>query len=319
MDEFERTIVELEAVFTDPELQKVLTQAREYNELIKDDPASSIDAACIVAELNKRWKDNEFYGKEMFITGPVIVGGRYQVVEDAVTCGDITHMTGAAMTSQGFSMLNIVEDKEGVLHYSQKLVMWGYMDFDDDEGIGGTRIEHCGVVINDDVSIECKEMTPAKVAAWLEVYHNDTKRDIDNALINSTNEADATLRLGVLEYPINESKKKEKKKLKSYIEKYLNHMNQYERNIAYLVELIGTCEAYFPHDGGYKDTFITTNFKTPMLITEILLRENDEKTMFIPWISGSLVGHDKKAAMLIRMPLETIYAIESGRDIYKRA
>jgi len=323
MDEFERTIVELEAIFTDPELDKILAYSRDVNSIIKDEPTTTLDAYKIVNELERDWQTKGFKNKEMFVTGSVYVGGNYQLVTDTSSMDDCkVDLVNMPFKAQGFSMLNILKDVDpttNTLVYDQRLVLWGFMEFADKNGVDGVSIENCGIIIDENVLIECKEMTPAKVSAWLEVYETDTKRSIDEVLVNAENEAEATLQLKDVAFPIAKMRRKARKEHQGYLEEYLNHTNRYEQYIPYLAELIGDCEIYYQHDGGWKDNVITSQRKTILVINRLFLRINHDKTAFIPWIEGIIVGSDKKQGRLVRLPLETIDSIESGKDILKRS
>jgi len=318
MDEFERTIQELEAIFTDPELERILSNAREINKLISEETATTEDAIQIVEDLNVEWRLKEFHAKKMYVTGPVYVGGQFHTIEDIAPMDDTRNeMVNTPFTSQGFSMLNVVSEVDGALQYDQQLVMWGYMEVKGKGGVGGVTIEKCGIYLTDEVSIECREMTPAKVSAWLEAYHPDVKQSIDATVVSSENEADATLNLAEVPLIIDTMNKKELKDLKLFTEVYLNQVIQYEQHVPYIVELAGHCEVFYANGGGFTDNVIATDRKRLMLVSELSIRTNETKTEFIVWIHGIVMEKDKKSTKLLRMPIETVHTIESGRDILR--
>lgn len=309
---------ELESVVTDSELTRILTESRELNVRIKDMPLSVLESAMKVERLNREWKQRGFYDKDMFVTGQVYFGGTYDGVQDIHPKPEAQHkFVDAGFTSKGFSILNIVDEIDGVMQQDQKLVMWGIMRFENEKSPGGMYVQNCGIVIDDEVYIECREMTPGKANAWLDTYHPDIKFSIDNALMNADNEAEATTLLQNLELPIESKKKKTLKELIENLELYLNHFNQYEAFIPYLTELIGDCTVLDEKSGGYYESSIATSYKTPLLIKGLSVRHNEDKTSLNIWLHGKIIERDKRSSKQVIMPIETIHKIDSGREILK--
>jgi hypothetical protein len=317
MDEFERTLAELELIFTDPELEAALTSVKELNEIIAADPASILDGTLLIEELNDNWTEKEFKGKTMFATGQMYVGGRYRDIEDVsnsdMTKNDVVNMM---FTSHGFSLLNVMKQNGDEIVIEQQIVMRGRTEVGDKKGIGGITNVECGVILDPQTVIECKEMTPAKVAAWLDTYHPDVKQAIDNRIMESENESDLTLLLQDIELPIAGTNKKEIKQQKQYIESYLQSAAVFEKNVPYLTELLGDCQVLNPDKGKFEDTTITSLSKTMFLISNLFLKKSQEGTFTIH-VQGSLIGVGKSDLLVANMPISTILSIESGRDLLR--
>lgn len=317
MDEFEQTITELEALFTDPEFKETLDEVRQINELLADEPTSESDAQAIIEDLNAKWRAKDYYGKEMFVTGNVHVGGTYGDVE----YGDLdpesmTTFTNGSFISKGFVMIaSLQEGADGPL-VRQQVIMNGMVEIDDDTeyGIAGKSNEACGIILSPETNIECKELTAPKAAAWLEMYYPDTKLLLDACVIEADDESGQTINLRDTPFTPAHSRKKEAQDQKRALQVYLEKQIQYELYVPYLMELCGDCEVFDAKRAKWEDKQITSNQKS-MVIVQTLMVEIEKKTKeFKFFIQGLLVTSLKNDATLIKMPLQTILSMESGRE-----
>ena len=317
MNEFERTISELESLFVDPVLGKLISNAKEVNEIVSAQPITDTESKSLVEDLNAQWRDGDFYNKKMYVTGEVFIGGHFRDVDyiDDESEGRSNELVGHAFQGHGFSMRSSITATPDGMMVSQQLLLRGRTEVKSKTGIGGVDNEECGIVLAGDTMIECREKTPAKVAAWMDVYQPEVKADIDYSIMESDNEAVATLALQELSVALQGHGKKELKQQKEYIEAYLNSVQKYEQHVPYAVELIGECQIL--GEGGFKDDVITSEKTSFVLLSELYLKENDDTGEFTPWARGSLIGINKQKIDAIRMPLQTIMTIESTRDAYR--
>ena len=239
MDEFEKTLVELEAVITDPVLDKLLVKVRSVNESVKYGPLSTVEALTVVGDLNKEWSDEEFVDKEMHVTGPMYVGKQFGLLEDVSSLEHVKkNYADHPFMAKDFSVVNVVRYEQGVLAYDQEFLLRGLLEVK-----GSKEPQHCAIVVDQSVLIESKELTPAKVSAWLDSYYPEAKGVIDLAFESAQNEAEATLALADIVYPITFTEKKQRKELRSYLKKYINNRIKYDTYVPYIVKIDGFCGA----------------------------------------------------------------------------
>jgi len=317
MNEFERTISELESLYVDPVLGELISESKDVNELVSAQPITDIESQALVIDLNARWRDAGFYNKKMFVTGTTMVGGNIHdvdhVFENGINTG--TDFVNKAFQARGFTMRNTITETNQGIAVRQQLLLRGRMEIKSKSGVDGIENEECGIVLDANTMIECREKTPAKVAAWMEVYHPEAKAEIDYSVVEAKNESQATMALRELTLPMQGYGKKELKQQKSYIETYLNAVNRYDLHVPYVVELLGDCQIF--GDGGFKDQVITSEHKTLVLLSDLFLRPDEVTRTFKVCVSGSLIGNNKSKIDVMNMPLETIMSIESMRAAYR--
>jgi len=318
MNEFERTFSEIESLFADPILGKIISDAKEVNEIVSAQPITHAESVQLVEDLNAQWRAGDFYNKKMYVTGEVFIGGNFHNVDYIEQDGEGSknEHTPLRFQGHGFSMRNTSVMTPDGMTVTQQLLLRGRTEVKSKGDVEGVSNEECGIVLASDTIIECREKTPAKVAAWLDVYNPDVKAEIDYSIMEADNEASATLALRELVISIEGHGKKDVKQQKTYIEAYLNAVNKYEQHVPYAVELLGECQIL--GDGGFHNRIITSENTTFVLLSELFLEENTETQQLKPWVRGSLIGTDKQKIEAIRMPLETIMAIESTRDAYRK-
>lgn len=317
MDEFERTIGELESLFVDPQFKAFLDEVRLYNELLQAKPTTDADAQAVVEDLNDRWMRHGYYGRTVHVTGGMYIGGnhddiRYEPLSDANLARD---MKAYPMKSTGFSFISVPVERDGVLAIEQELVMRGRIEFEDDEGVDGVSNEKCAVRVTDTL-IECREMTPQKAAAWLDVYYAEPRKLIDESILKADDEAGAAMNLGQVTLPIAEGSKKDAKTLRRVLKTYLKEYLSFEQYIPYRAVLIGEMRTYDPQSTNWDTDEIILNYNSTIAIHGVDVRLNRELQQYDIWLSATLVGKGKKDFMIIEFPLETLVSLESGRELF---
>ncbi|MBC7459444.1 hypothetical protein H7200_01885 [Candidatus Saccharibacteria bacterium] len=319
MNEIERALSDVESLFVDPALNQFLNDAKDMNEIVREKPISDDEARSLLDEMNQQWRDASFYDQKMYVTGDMYVGGQFHEVEYQDTSLEAykNTMVNQSFKAHGFSLINMVSEDDNGVNVQQQLVLRGVIKTQDEAGIKGISYENCGIILDRDVIIECKARTPAKVAAWLDVYYPEVKCDIDQSLSSATNEADATMNLRELSIPMIGTKKSEIKQQQKYIELYLRHNNRYEQYVPYLVELLGECQIFTHDNGGFVDSTIMSERKSLLLIANLFVRTDYTAREFMICAEATLIQSGKKRAQLINMPLKTFMSIESTRDIVR--
>ena len=313
MDEFERTIAELEAIITDPELDKLLSDIRDFNTMLADMPASDVDSYLLVDDLNKQWIDKGFMNKRMYVTGPVYVGGNYGDVEN-VSGIDTRELTDHVFTSRGFTLLNVMSEDSEDFHIYQQLVMKGRIALDGEAYQEGVGNDECAVILDTSTFIECRERTPAKVAAWLEIYYPELKQEIDACLVGADDEAGALRLLAQASLSMDGVTKRERKEQKLYLESYIREELQFETHIPYIVEFLGECKEFDKQTRTFIPMTITSRRKCFASVGDLGVRRKKGTNEYEVWIGATLIGNDKTGYKILRMPASTIYSIESIRS-----
>jgi len=313
MDEFERTIAELEAIMTDPELDKLLSDARDLNIMLADMPVSDVDSYLLVDDLNKQWIDKGFMNKRMHVTGSVRVGGNYGDVEH-VSEIDTRELTDHAFTSRGFTLLNVMHEDADSFRINQQLVMKGRIALEGGEYQNGVGNDECAIILDPTTLIECRERTPAKVAAWLEIYYPEIKQQVDACLVGAEDEAGALTLLAQTSLSMDGVTKRERKEQKLYLESYIREELQFETHVPYIVEFLGECKEFDRQTRTFIPMTIMSRHKCFASVGDVGVRRKKGTNEYEVWIGVTLIGNDKTGYKILRMPASTVYSMESIRS-----
>lgn len=320
MDEFERTVAELETLFEDPGFKKAVDEVLLVNDLLRDEPTSEDDARAIIKDLNERWREAGYRNKEMFVTGSVSIGGTGDTVEYGdINTASATQFNDYPFISDGFRMIISPEERDGVLSISQEVIMTGRIEYDDESeySVEGKSNDVCSIRLVPETHIEFKKMTASKAAAWLELYYPDTKRAIDQYAVYADNECEMTEDLRDNPLPPADQNPKEARMQKRAIQTYIDSVVSYERFVPYLVELFGECELYDAHEMTWEKKSIMSNVKSMVVIDSLVVKIDKQSRDFHFSFRGWLLSSNKTEATLMKLPLQTIISMESGRELLR--
>jgi hypothetical protein len=318
MDEFERTIDELETLFVDPVFKATIESVHEMNEMIRDQPVTESEAAQIIASLNLQWRQNGYYNRMVHVSGEMVVGGGLEdIVYTDGSQPDPGYYDNQPVQSKGFGMEVTTSLEDGVLTYRQVIVMKGRIELPDENGIGGVTNEACTVPVVPEVIIECYEDTPQKIAAWLEVYHPDTKNLIDECIIQADDEAGAIINLRDTPLSLPEGSKKEIREVKQHLNDYISDYITFEQHIPYRAVLFGPIKLFNAETLSWEDHDAMSEKHSLLNIQKASITHNRPTQEFKIWLEASIIVGSKIDVMTVKIPLSTLESLESGREILR--
>lgn len=318
MDNIERTFLELESLFADPEFKASLDEVKEINELLLIEPTDEADAGVIINALNAKWHSENYFAEEMYVTGDVYIGGSYGDIE-YVDLGEErpANLTDYPFISYGFSLLASITELEGEPSVHQQIIMVGRIETPNRGDVGGISNDVCAIPLSSATSIEHKGLTAHKADAWLDVYMPDTKAMINQSVLEAGDESEAVMNLKNVLLPPPEKRKRDTKELQRVLDVFIGSVLAFDRHVPYLVEILGECKLFDTQKAGWHSQHVT-NINTSLLTIrspEVIL--NKETKQFEVSLVGTLVLPGKDNTMLIKVPLSSLRAIQSGRDILK--
>jgi hypothetical protein len=318
MDEFERTIDELETLFVDPVFKATIESVHEMNEMIRDQPVTETEATQILSALNQQWRHDGYYHRMIHVTGEMIVGGGLEdIVYPDASQPDPGHYNAQPIQSKGFGMEVTTNLEDGVLSYQQVIVMKGRIELADENGIGGVTNEACTVPVVPEVSIECHEVTPQKIAAWLEIYHPDTKNLIDECIMQADDEAGAIMNLRDTPLSVPEGSKKDIRELKQYLNNYISEYITFEQHIPYRAVLFGPLKLFNADTLSWEDHDAMSEKRSLLNIQKASVTQNRRTQEFKIWLEATIIVGSKIEVKTVRIPLSTLESLESGREILR--
>jgi len=318
MDNIERTFLELEALVTDPEFRASLDEVNDLNECLLIESTDEADARSLIDGLNARWHSRNYYAEEMHVTGDVYIGGSYKDVEyidldDAVP----TSFTDYPFICYGFSLLASIAEHDGEPVVRQRIVMIGRIETPNKGDIGGISNDVCCIPLPPETSIEYKGLTANKASAWLEAYMPDVRAAIDACFNDADDESEAVMNFKGIELPVAEKRKRDTKELRRMLDTYIESVLEFDRYVPYLVEIMGECKLFDAHKSEWRSQRVTSINTSLLLIgsPEVLL--DKVANTFEVYLVGTLVQSGKDNGSLIKVPLSSLQAIQSGTDILK--
>ena len=318
MDEFERTIDELETLFVDPVFKATIESVHEINEIIRDQPVNESEAAQIISTLNQQWRQNGYYHRTVHVTGEMVVGGGLEDIAypDASQPAP-SHYDNQPIQSKGFRMDVTTSLESGELSYQQVIAMKGRIELEDKKGVGGVINEVCTIPLLPEVIVECREVTPQKIAAWLDIYHSDIKSLIDECIIQSDDEASAIMNLRDTPLCFAEGSKKNIRELKQYLNDYLSEYVQFEQYMPYRAVLFGPLKLFNTDTLCWEDHDAMSEGRSLLNIKKASVTQNKRTQEFKIWLEANIIVGSKIDVMTVRIPLSTLESLESGREILR--
>jgi len=316
MSEFNRKFAEFEAEFTDPLLKESLDEVRMLNESLLMEPTTELDARQLLDTLNQQWRDRSLNIKEMFVTGDVYIGGEYDGLRYGVFNDKPAPLEQYPFITKGFGMIANMQEVEDEYRVHQEIVMLGRIEYDFgvEDGDGEKSNEACAIQLTENVTIDYREMIPSKAAAWLELYCPDTKLLIDECILQSNNEAEAMLNLRDTQLPELKGRKRENRRNLEAIQVYISSAIELEKHIPYLLELLGPCKDFNPYNTEWENKTIL-GVNNTLVVFNRLIADLDKETAQVQFsVEGWRLSSSKSEQVLTKIPLNTILALESGRD-----
>jgi len=317
MDDFERTLEELESIIIDPEFKASLEEVYDINSLLLDQPVTEDEGFKILEDINAKWRKNGYHQRKIHVSGGIYIGGDPEYIEyPELEPTNLSDFTSKVLKSTEFMIRSVPRMQNDKLLVEQQVLLRGFGEVEDDEGVGGISIESCAVPLMPNTVIECREMTPQKAAAWLETYHQDTKLLIDQCIVQAEDEAEALINLRDTPLPPAEGSRKEVRELKKILQAYLTANVKFELYIPYRAVLFGAATVFDTVNLEWESKELMSVDKSLLTISTSSLKLNRETKEFEIWIEGNIIT-SKSDVTYVKLPIKTIESLESGRDIYR--
>lgn len=312
----DRNLEELERIYFDRDFDILMTAAETIDSLFHDASHSDEECLNVVSELNMLWRKNGFFSKQIHVTGPAFVGGQYDTVSyDPLSDESKKHLKGVQVASLGFIAhvgleMRQTEGIEAPVPV-RRLMALGRVKVEDPEGEGGISEVKCAIPL-EGTHIIYPYMTPSRAEAWLAVYHEEIKTDLD-ALLLETEDDEASVLLALKEHAIDISvlKKNQIKKLSKYLMHWLAGEVRFDDHVPYEAIVSGDVQVMNP----YTLEFEKTEYSEPVVlhIEELLISPNKKEGVMEFGVSACVIVGKKEASSPVQIPLRQILAIESLR------
>lgn len=315
MDEFEKTLVELESLFVDPEFKKSIDEVKDINQLLANQPVTDEEAFNIIAGINDKWCKNGYFGRNLHIVGDAFVGGQHNDLEyEELKPESMTKLRGQPIANSGFSFQTTLKMQEDNLIVEQHIMLRGRMDVE--ESIGGIINQPIVMPLEVDTVIECRDLTPQKAAAWLEVYYPDTKVLIDECLLQAEDETEMVMNLKDTPLALSTGVRKNDRELRKMLQVYIASNLIFDQYMPYRAVLFGPAKIRNIQKIEWEKSNIMSENRSALNIKEPFVKLNRESHVFEVWLLANIIQRSKTDVTYCQIPLKSIESLESGRGIF---
>lgn len=318
MNEAERILVEVESVVVDPDFKHVLKNAEDINNLVREiGSVNELEATALIEDLNREWADLKFAERMLHVNGNVYMGETIGDIVYASRNGAPVSLNDGKVYSTKFYMESVPVTVGTAIDVQQQVLLRGYVRYDIGSGENGRQHEECSIPLNEEATIEYRGMTAKKAERWLDVYHQDAKIEIDQALLQADNEAEALLNLKDVQLPKWEKNKKESRNLRKVLEAYLGESLKFEQDIPYRASLYGMFMQLNTETNEWDDVEFEGLQKSLLKISTPLVEKGIQEERYVLYVSAKIIEARGKKPRYVRIPVEAFETLETGRDIYR--
>ena len=308
------TLSNLEAVLSDPEIQKVFDTVRAYNELLAVQRVSYAQLVEIVNEIDGEWQ--HLLGETAIFSGQASFLGENddnensEPVTDYYENEDMVFRGIVARQLEDYDSNSVTDD---ACLYELRIGLIR-------EGISSSLDVlnmHGSAMVDEIFSLEFDRfMSPERARSWLEYFCPEVIDDIDECLLNANvaNEAELVIALTGSCWELNtvavqnSSDEKMLPKIKAAFQVYIESLFQFDSAIGYGVEIDGA--TWLKKDQNY----IAAGIEASALATKVtLMLDNDpfqdDEWVVKPHLKMTLHDDDKDET-----PLEVLVPVDSVAD-----
>ena len=309
MNERDAILERLERDFGNPEIDDLLERAVFYNEYIKNPDVTDDEAITVAKNLNRDIDDIGIAGGvSVFITGEGWLLDDMETDEDGNIClkdHQYQHFTEREVKLAECILQMQPEIAEDGVATQRQLYLRGRV-FHEEEGEDPYTAD-CMIELVEGTKIRYEGITYSSADAWLD-YYPDIKESLFELLANAESPTDAMMNLAEYSVDTGHLSQELRSSLMDNLQVYTERHIHVERQLPYVVSVVGDVEVYNDEIQGYVLCTIDEQQRPEAI-------DNDEGTEVYPVAGGGFVSHDGKDVLSCRVPLATLKSIVSMREL----